>query len=102
MDCYLLGDDLEGYRRPWDFGRLNVVERILLGRRIDEERDQVKRHAADLCDLLTRDLNAENALFDTALKGKALETGDALGMGAATEAAAKTMSRAPRAALARM
>ncbi|HEX7900588.1 MAG TPA: hypothetical protein VF950_22680 [Planctomycetota bacterium] len=96
MDRCLLGDDLAGYRRPWEFGRLNVVERILLGRRIDEERDPVKRHAADLCDLLSRDLNAENARFDTALKGKALEIGDALGFGAATAAAAKAGSMGPR------
>src|SRR5204862_210670 len=37
LDRYLIGEDLAGYREPWRYGRLNVVERILLGRRIAAE-----------------------------------------------------------------
>jgi hypothetical protein len=87
MDRYLIEDDLSSYRRPWDFARLNIVERILLSRRIDEEQDPVGRHAGDRCDLLPVDLVRDGFLFDTALKGKALEAGDDLGLQAATVAA---------------
>ncbi len=91
MDRYLVEEDLARFCRPWEFGRLNIVERILLGKRIEKERGPVGRHAGDLCDLLLRDLALENHLFDTALKGKALETGDALGVAAATAEAQAAM-----------
>ena len=32
MDHWLLGDDLKDYLEPWRFGRLNIVEKILLAR----------------------------------------------------------------------
>lgn len=89
MDRYLLEEDLSGYRRPWEFGRLNILERILLGRRISDEGDPVARHADDRCDLLPIDLARDQFLFNTALKGKALEAGDDLGLQAATVAAEK-------------
>jgi hypothetical protein len=94
LDRYLIEDDLAGFVRPWEFGRLNVVERILLGKRLAAERGPVARHAADLCDLLVRDLALENRLFDTALKGKALEAGDELGIGAATAEAHEVLMKA--------
>jgi hypothetical protein len=87
MDCFFIEADLSGYRRPYEFARLNVVERILLSQRIAGERGPVGRHAGDRCDLLPRDLARDAFLFDTALKGKALEAGDELGLAAATVAA---------------
>jgi hypothetical protein len=87
MDWYFIEGDLSGYRRPYEFARLNVVERILLSRRIAAERGPVGRHASDRCDLLPRDLARDAFLFDTALKRKALEAGDDLGLAAATVAA---------------
>ena len=87
MDRYLLEEPLSSFRRPWEFARLNIVERILLARRIDEERDPVARHAGDRCDLLPIDLVRDGFLFDTALKGKSLEAGDEMGLQAATIAA---------------
>ncbi|HVE41614.1 MAG TPA: hypothetical protein VNM14_17105 [Planctomycetota bacterium] len=89
MDRYLLEEDLSSYRRPWEFGRLNALERILLARRIDDEHDPVARHSSDRCDLLPIDLLRDGVLFDTALKGKSLEAGDDLGLQAATVAAQK-------------
>ncbi|HZE96631.1 MAG TPA: hypothetical protein VE981_06380 [Planctomycetota bacterium] len=97
LDRFLIGDDLAVYVRPWEFGRLNIVERILLSQRIASERGPVSRHASDLCELLRRDLLLENRLFDTALKGKALDTEDALGIAAATVAAEKIMEESSRA-----
>lgn len=94
MDRYLLEEELSTYRRPWEFARLNIVERILLARRIDDERDPVARHAADRCDLLPIDPVRDGFLFDTALKGKALEAGDAMGLQAATVQAEKMAEEA--------
>jgi hypothetical protein len=94
LDRWLLENDLTAYLEPWAFGRLNVVERILLGKRIAAEKGPLARHAADLCELLRRDIPLENRLFETALKGKALETGDALGMAAARDEAEKEMMAA--------
>ena len=97
MDRYLVEEDLSRYRRPWEFGRLNALERILLARRIDDERDPVGRHSSDRCDLLPIDLARDGFLFDTALKGKALEAGDDLGLQTAT-VAAEQMAELERAA----
>lgn len=90
MDHYLLEDDLSAYRRPWAFGRLNIVERVLLSQRIDEEGDPVARHTGDLHDLLPRDIERANHLFGSAIQGSALEAGDALGIGRQALAAEKT------------
>ncbi len=80
LDRYLLGHDLGDFLRPWAHGNLNIVERILLGRHISDEWPAAKRHAADLHDLLARDVERENYLFQTAIKGSALDTDDALGI----------------------
>lgn len=88
MDHYLLGGDLSGYRKPWAFGRLNVVERILLSKRIDDEGEPVARHARELDELLPRDLEHADQLFRMAIQSSALEGGDDLGIakqGAAVE-----------------
>ncbi|MHC5036352.1 MAG: hypothetical protein ACYTHM_03490, partial [Planctomycetota bacterium] len=80
MDRYLLEEDLSAYFKPWAFGRLNAVERILLCQRVKGAFASGKRHAEDRFDLLPVDIDRRNQLFDTALKGSALETEDALGM----------------------
>ncbi len=80
LDRYLINDDLSAYRNPWAFGRLNIVERILLSQRFDDEGDPVSRHAGDLNDLLPRDIEHANHLFQSAIQGSALEAGDALGI----------------------
>ena len=38
MDHWLLGDDLKDYLEPWRFGRLNIVEQILLAQRLPASR----------------------------------------------------------------
>ncbi len=83
LDKWLLGADLGEYLSPWAYGQLNIVERILLGLRIKEEQPHMARHVADLCDLLPPDIERANQLFATALKGRALETGDAFGLAVA-------------------
>ncbi len=71
LDHWLLGDDLAGYLEPWRFGRLNAVERILLGRRIPEQTASVVRDAAERADLIPPDIEAFNRRFDTALRAGA-------------------------------
>ena len=40
LDHWLLGDDLSEYLEPWEYGRLNTVERVLLAQRIAGEPDE--------------------------------------------------------------
>ncbi len=87
LDHYLLEGDLSEYRRPWAYGRLNVVERILLAQRFDDELDPCARHIGDLDDLRPRDLGDEERLFRAALSSTGLETEDRLGYGAAAKEA---------------
>ncbi|MFZ2961316.1 MAG: hypothetical protein WA705_30945 [Candidatus Ozemobacteraceae bacterium] len=82
LDHWLLEDDLSEYLKPWAYRRLNIVEQILLGRRIADRTSATARHAKDLYDLIPPDIEAFNKLFQTALKGSALETDDRLGMAA--------------------
>ena len=44
MDEYLLGLDLTHYVSHWRFAQLNTVERILLGKRLEEQRVSVLAH----------------------------------------------------------
>jgi hypothetical protein len=72
MDHFLLGDDLSGYETPWTYGRLNVVERVLLGQRIAAEKDRVSRQIKEQLDLVPPDVERFNYLFKTALGSNAL------------------------------
>lgn len=87
LDRWLLGQDLAEFQQPWSYGRLNIVERILLAQRIAAERQPTERHVRDLFDLLPPDVDRFNRLFDTAVQGSALETGDMLGIDAAKKLA---------------
>jgi len=73
LDEWLLGMDLARYLDPWAYARLNLVERILLGRRIEGERDAAQRHVRDLFELVPPDIAREAQLFRTVLLGSALE-----------------------------
>jgi hypothetical protein len=77
LDHWLLGDDLKGYLEPWRFGRLNMVERILLGKRLKEQEASVARDARDQNDLIPPNMEDFNRRFDTAVQTSALETGAA-------------------------
>ena len=82
MDHWLIGADrrkLSGYLKPWAHAQLNIVERILLGRRIRRERPHTRRAVKDLFDLIPPNIDRFNHLFRTALKGRALEVADAYG-----------------------
>jgi hypothetical protein len=74
MDHWLLGDSLALYRKPWAHDRLNMVERVLLGRAIAEERAAAGRHVKDRYDLIPPNIEHFNHLFKTAIRGSALST----------------------------
>ena len=74
LDHWLLGDDLGDYLRPWAFAQLNVVEQILLTRRLPDERDAGARRVREQFELLPQDQQQLERLFQLALAGRALET----------------------------
>ncbi|HYW79952.1 MAG TPA: hypothetical protein VE890_10275, partial [Thermoguttaceae bacterium] len=80
LDHWLLEDDLAEYLKPWAYGRLNVVERILLAQRIEGERTNTSRHIKDMFDLIPPDIEQFNRLFDTSLGSSALDTEDRFGL----------------------
>ena len=72
MDCYLLGQDLSEFLQPWQYGQLNVAERALLGRRIQQEQAHAARHIREMYNLLPPNVELYNHLFRTALQGSSL------------------------------
>ncbi len=72
MDHYLLGHDLQNYLHPWRYAQLNVVERILLGGRLPNEREAVARDISDWLALLPPEQRLDLVEFNTALAGDSL------------------------------
>jgi hypothetical protein len=91
LDHWLLNDDLTYYLKPWAFSQLNVAEKILLSRRIPGHGDGIRRFIQDRFDLIPLDVDQNNILFDTALKGRAMEA-DEFGVAEAKEALSFRMS----------
>jgi len=56
MDHYLLEDDLADYLEPWNYGRLNILERILLAQRISGESGPTARHVRERFELIPPDI----------------------------------------------
>lgn len=72
FDHYLLSDDLSNYLAPWEYERLNVVEKILLARRIGgAEVASTARHIRERFELLPRDPTKSAFWFQQALNGRA-------------------------------
>jgi hypothetical protein len=86
LDHWLLGNDLSGYLEPWRFGRLNAVERVLLGKRLKAQEPAVARDARERVELIPPDMEAFNRRFDTAVQVGSLETGPGAASGAVDEA----------------
>ncbi len=101
MDEYLLGLDLQKHLEPWAYARLNIVERILLAQRIENEAPNAARHVRELWEMIPPNPEEADRLFETVLRGRAMEseTRGALGdLGKAKEqAAAATPPPAPMA-----
>ncbi|MEP6670826.1 MAG: hypothetical protein ABJF10_16835 [Chthoniobacter sp.] len=75
MDDFLVGNDLRPYLEPWAFARLNAAERCLLAQHLPGENAAVARLQRELWELLPPNLDHEDQLFETALRGRALTAG---------------------------
>jgi hypothetical protein len=80
LDSWLLEQDVSHFLQPWQYARLNVVERILLAQRIERDRPYMRQDILDRFALLPPDRDRFNTLFLTALAGSALESADKLGL----------------------
>ena len=83
VDNFLLEKNLDDYLKPWNYGQLNTVERILLAQRLKDERPNTSRFVNEAYSLLPPNIDNFIRLFDTAVRGGSMETGDALGLVAA-------------------
>jgi hypothetical protein len=97
LDDWLLEEDLSGYLDPWAFARLNVVERILLGRRLPAQAAAVARQLREQVELLPPSSTAAERLFRRSLHGDALRDATAAdqGLGRLKELQKKADSRGP-------
>ena len=73
LDRYLLNEDLTAYQTPWSFEQLNVVEKILLADRVQDELTHTQNYLQDNWELIPPDIDYLSRLFDTGLLGQALE-----------------------------
>jgi hypothetical protein len=76
VDEYLLQQDLAGWIRPWDFGRLNTVEQILLGRRLQDQRRRLDQLLEDDYENHPTPRRVFDRYYDFAVAGSALDTDD--------------------------
>lgn len=74
MDHWLLEDDLSAYLEPWRLNQLNLVEKILLARRLPEARPAVTAWLDDAIDMNPPDPEGDDRLFMAALLGRGLES----------------------------
>jgi hypothetical protein len=73
MDDFLLETDLTRYLQPIAYARLNVVERALLAQRAKGEAANIARSLRELWELVPPNPDLQDRLFETALRGRALE-----------------------------
>lgn len=76
LDHYLLEADLTRYLEPWEFRRLNVLERVLLTQRLTERRADGQRHLAELLAALPPSEARDLAVFGATLTTMSLDTQD--------------------------
>ncbi len=87
LDEYLLEIDLSRYLEPWRYGRLNTLERLLLGRRLPGQMDAETRALADWLALTPVNREDDRRRLETALRGFALEFDTVAGVGGEGEGA---------------
>ncbi len=73
LDHRLLDNDVSKFLQPWEFGRLNVPERIALAQRVPNELPKTARHLADLLKLLPPSLDRDLLFFDAAVSNGAMD-----------------------------
>ena len=76
MDDFLLGNELKAYLEPWAYAKLNVVERALLAQRLPGEAANAARSLREKWELIPPNPEWQDMLFETGLRGRALEAGE--------------------------
>jgi hypothetical protein len=76
LDHWLLGDDVSRFLQPWEYGRLNTVERTLLARRVNGEAEKTVRHLNDLVRLLPPNTDRDLFLFNVGVDSGGLMAGN--------------------------
>src|SRR5262249_6002947 len=80
LDHGLLGEDLGEFTKPWQYGRLNTAERVLLAQRLAGEPSRTARMLDELQRLQPPNPDRLLVLFETAVKGRSLDASDANGV----------------------
>jgi len=78
LDHWLLENDLSRYLNPWEFQRLNHVEKILLAQREKERGEDIGAWIRDLNQMIPPNIPAYNQRFMTAIASSALESNEGL------------------------
>jgi len=86
-------DTLAGYVKPWRHGQMSLAEQILLAQALPDETVSTARLVRERWELLPPDVDRFNHLFDTALKGRALETRGGAGAAGSAGFAANLLAR---------
>lgn len=73
LDQYLLELGLESWVEPWEFKRLNTVEQILLGRRVDDHRLRLDQFVGDDYDNHPTSRRTFDRFYNFAVVGNALD-----------------------------
>ncbi|MBL8735557.1 MAG: hypothetical protein JNL12_03950, partial [Planctomycetes bacterium] len=74
VDHWLLGSDLRGYLEPWTFAQLNLVERVLLSKRLGgDEAATIARSLQEGLELRPVDRERAGRLLDLALRANELQ-----------------------------
>src|SRR5439155_24757078 len=78
LDHWLVGNDVSGYLKPWEYGRLNTVERVLLAQRSAGEPDKAARHLDDMLRLLPPNLDRQLFQFNVGVFSGGLDSDDTI------------------------
>jgi hypothetical protein len=78
LDHWLLGDDVSEFQQPWNYGRLNSVERVLLAQRTAGEPARTVRHFTDILRLSPPNVDRELYLFNVGVDANGLDSDDAV------------------------
>jgi transcription termination factor NusB len=76
VDHYLLKENLEEYLTPWRFAKLNSVERILLSKRLESQRQDLLQHLDELYRLNPTTRVYAGQLYDTTVTAGFALSGD--------------------------
>ncbi|MFT7633421.1 MAG: hypothetical protein ACI87E_004477 [Mariniblastus sp.] len=72
MDKWLLKENMDEFASPWKFARLNIVEKILLSRRLEARSADIVRNVGEWY-LMTPTTRAQfDGLYDTTIRGLGL------------------------------